>query len=295
MPNLSCVLQVGLELVPLAILGRGGSEADEADLGTLARLMLWAIVSPGAAQKSVFSCRWLPSPSQLYALRARLPARPPAHLGSCPHCSEPLCLLAPAPWQLSPLLGTGKLPISLLLRKIRCLLFESATSGSLDRQLVSLRQRCGSGGSSSAASSLPTAAQLQAACAALIARMAPVASRESLPDTELAAFIEQAGTDLLALQPDNPRTSFELGKAAYTNATSGSASHLRDPLAQFWRGAELARAQGSDFWLARWAGRLLQLSELGCRVRAEGLGQAVAGGPGLGLSSWLTVVSLPRL
>ena len=134
-----------------------------------------------------------------------------------------------------------------VLYAIRCPLFQSAAS--LDRQLAALRQRCGGGGSNGAGSNLPTAAQLQAAWAALVIKLIAFGMGQGLPLADLAAFREQAARDLLALQPDNPRTSYELGVVA-----TGSASCLRDPLVYFWRGAKLAREQGSDFWLARWAG-----------------------------------------
>ena len=78
---------------------------------------------------------------------------------------------------------------------------------------------------------------------------------QGLPEAELVATSEQAARALLALQPDNPRSSFATGEAAaMANATDSSASLVRDPLPHFRRGAELARAQSSDFWLARWAG-----------------------------------------
>ena len=64
----------------------------------------------------------------------------------------------------------------------------------------------------------------------------------------------QAAHSLLALQPDNPRSSYELGTVVFFNVTPSSASRRRDPLPHYQRGAELARAQGSDFWLARCAG-----------------------------------------
>ena len=127
-------------------------------------------------------------------------------------------------------------------------LFQNVAS--LDRQLAALGQRCGNG---STGSSLPTAAQLQAAGAALVTMLATIGIHQGQPQAELAAFGEQGVRALLALQPDNPRSSYELGRAAVNNAVIGSASRLRDPLPHFRRGVELARAQGSDFWLARWA------------------------------------------
>ena len=141
--------------------------------------------------------------------------------------------------------GRGVLPA--ILRAIRRPLFKSAAS--LDRQLAALGQRCSSG----AGSRLPTAAQLQAAWAALVAELAKVRMLQSLPHAERAAFSDPAARALLALQSDNPRSSYELGRAAVNNAAAGSAPRLRDPLPHFQRGIELARAQGRDFWLARWA------------------------------------------
>ena len=76
--------------------------------------------------------------------------------------------------------------------------------------------------------------------------------RHGHPQAELAALNEQATRKLMALQPRNPRSSYEMGRAAEINLFTGSASRLRDPLPYFQRGAELARAQRSDFWLARW-------------------------------------------
>ena len=133
-----------------------------------------------------------------------------------------------------------------VLRGIQHPLFWSAAS--LDRQLAALRQR--SGGSSGAASSLPTAAQLQAAWAALVIDLISGGMVQGLPPAELTALFEQAARILLALHPDSPRSSYELGKAAYFNNRTGAASALRDAVPLFTRGAELARAQGSDFWLA---------------------------------------------
>ena len=150
------------------------------------------------------------------------------------------------------MLGIGKMRIALdALRAIRRPLFESAAS--LNRQLAALHQRCGCDSSSRAV----TAAQLQVTWAALVGVLAPVRMRQGLPWDELVAFHKQAARDLLALQPDNPRSSYELGKAAFNDVRAGLAnlaSRRRDVLPHFQRGAELARAQGSDFWLARCAG-----------------------------------------
>ena len=129
------------------------------------------------------------------------------------------------------------------LRAIQRPLFESAAS--LDRQLAALRQWCSGG-------RLPTTAQLQVAWAALAIELAPVGvTKAGLPQAELLALNERAARTLLDLQPDNPRSSYELGKAAFYNSQTGSASRLHESLPHFRRGAELARAQGSDFWLAR--------------------------------------------
>ena len=101
-------------------------------------------------------------------------------------------------------------------------------------------------------------AQLQAAWAALVIVMVPAGVHFRLPglqQAEVAAFGEQAARDLLALQPDNPHSSFAMGSTAVTAATTGSAPLRRNALPHYQRGAELARAQGNDFWLARWAGR----------------------------------------
>ena len=161
--------------------------------------------------------------------------------------------------------GVGQLPIGLdVLRAIRRPLFQSAAS--LDRQLAALVQRCGGGGGG-AGRNLPTAVQLQIAWAALATTRAPAGLRFKVPEADLAALCEEAARDLQALQPDTPRSSFELGIAAHFNSKIGSASCLRDALPYFTRGAELARAQGSDFWLARWAGW-------------GGLGRLLTGGPG---------------
>ena len=137
-----------------------------------------------------------------------------------------------------------------ILRAIRRPLFEGAAS--LDRQLAALGQRHGN--SSGAVSNLPSAAQLQVAWAVLVTVLAPWGLREGLPQTAIGSFREQAANNLLALQPGNPRSSYAMGEAAVVNAATGSTSRLRDPLPHYQRGVELARAQGSDFWLARWAG-----------------------------------------
>ena len=89
-------------------------------------------------------------------------------------------------------------------------------------------------------------AQLQAAWAVLVITLVPAWMRQGLPQAELMPFYEQAARDLLALQPENPRSSYELG-----NATNAVITHRSDALQHFQHGAELARAQGSDFWLAR--------------------------------------------
>ena len=150
------------------------------------------------------------------------------------------------------MLGFGRMHLGLdFLHAIRRPLFESAAS--LDQQLVALRQQCG-GSSSGAGSNLPTAGQLQAAWAALVIVLVPAGARQGQPKTELAAIGEQAARALLAHQPDSPRSSYEMGNAAAQNARAGLASSLGDPLLHYQRGIELARAQGSDFWLARWAG-----------------------------------------
>ena len=140
-----------------------------------------------------------------------------------------------------------------VLRAIRRPLFEGAAS--LDRQLAALAQRCGSSGDSSGAgSSLPSAAQLQAAWAVLVTGLPPGGIHQKLQQAEVAALHEQAAQALLSLQPDNPRSSYHLGIVAAMGVTNSSASRRRGALQHFRRGAELARAQGSDFWLARWAG-----------------------------------------
>ena len=163
-------------------------------------------------------------------------------------------MCAPA-WQVSLRLGKKLNSVALdVLCTMHRPLFEIAAS--LDQQLVALHQRCNSsrGSGAGSASSLPTVNQLQAAWATLVIALAPGRVREGLPQAELAAVVEQAAHHLMALQPDNPRSSFELGSAAGLNDNAGSVSALRDPLPFFRRGAELARVQGSDFWLARWAG-----------------------------------------
>lgn len=139
-------------------------------------------------------------------------------------------------------------------------LFSSSTS--LDSQLARLQEHCGGSGSSSSSSqggggpSEPlTAAQLQAAWAALAIDLAEQAgSQGQAPQARVSAVTEQAARALLRLQPTNPRSSFMMGMAAVVNASTNSASALKDPLPHFRRGAELARQQGSDFWLARCAG-----------------------------------------
>ena len=151
-----------------------------------------------------------------------------------------------------------------VLRAIHDPLFKSAAS--LDRQLAALRQRCGSG----AGSNFPTAAQLQAAWAVLVTALALAWARRGIPRAEFAALEDQAAHTLFALQPDNPRSSYELGNAAAFSSTAGGpASRRRDALPHLQRGAELARAQGNDFWLARCAGGELWSSRVGCRVQAE--------------------------
>ena len=139
-----------------------------------------------------------------------------------------------------------------ILRAIRAPLFEGAAS--LNRQLAALSRRCGGGGSG-AGDNLPTAAQLQAAWAVLVIALSPAGVQQGLPQAEVMVFREQAARALLALQPDNPRSSFELGRTASAKAMTGSALHRHDVLSHYQRGAELARAQGSDYWLARWAVR----------------------------------------
>ena len=135
------------------------------------------------------------------------------------------------------------------LRAIHRPLFGSAAS--LDRQLAALGQRCGGSSSGGAGSNLPTAAQLQVAWAALAIVQTPAGVQIGLPQAELLPFFEQAARHLLALQPGSPRSSYQLGSAAYFNDRAGLASRLRDPLPFLRRGVELARAQGSDFWLAK--------------------------------------------
>ena len=182
-----------------------------------------------------------------------LPDRPPA----CPpsaaaRLSAPLKPSAPAPLQTSRW-NAQLARVGLdALRAVRCPLFECAAP--LDQQLAALRQRCGGDGSGGAASNLPTVAQLQVTWAALVVALASAWVHHKLPQAELSALYEQAARDLLALQPDNPRSSFVMADAAVSSTPPGSGSRLRDPLPHYRRGAELARAQGSDFWLARWAG-----------------------------------------
>ena len=136
-----------------------------------------------------------------------------------------------------------------VLRDIWHPLFESTES--LDRQLAALRRRCGG----SAGGSLPTAAQLQVAWAVLTTQLAPVGLRYGLPHAVVATALKQGARELLALQPDNPRSSYELAKAIMESAAAGLALRPRDAVRLYQRGAELARAQGSDYWLARWAVR----------------------------------------
>ena len=205
---------------------------DEEDLlGAIVRLLLVAHVSPGASRKSFLSCR------KLDAAVGRPPtARPPLQpLAITPHN----CTLAPwqvSTWDEQPEKGLSALCIT------KPLLFESADS--LDQQLAALRQRCGDGGNR-----LPTAAQLQATWAVLVIELTLEGESLGLQQAEFRAFAEEAACDLLALQPDNPRSSYELGHAEAKFAVTWWL-----PLLHYQRGAELARAQGSDFWLARWAG-----------------------------------------
>ena len=158
-------------------------------------------------------------------------------------------------------LGLGRNQLGLVLGVLSAIqrpLFEGTAS--LDQQLAALGQRCGRDSGSSAGSNLPSAAQLQMAWAALTTVLALSGLPRGIPgvsEAELAAFGEEAARKLYALQPDSPRSSYEMGsalRAAMVITAAGSASRLPDPLPHFQRGAELARAQGSDFWLARWAG-----------------------------------------
>ena len=224
---------------------------DDPDLEALARLMLVAIVSPGRNPQKFRRlpvAAWSP-PS------ARPPARLPARLPALPCCSpsrpQPLC---PLHGQVSAVIpGSCKLRAGLkVMRAIQRPLFESAAS--LDRQLAALGQRCSGGSSGGAGSNLPTAAQLQVAWAALLIMLERAGAPQALPQAEIVAFREQAARQLLALQPDSPRRSFELGGALVAKARTDTDPCLHVALRHFRRGAELARAQGSDFWLARWAG-----------------------------------------
>ena len=156
-----------------------------------------------------------------------------------------------------PGVGQGRAALGVLHAIQRPLLTSTV---SLFRQLAALGQRCCGGSSGAGSSHLPTAAQLQAAWAVLVMEAGPGGMREGLPRAELSRFTEQAARILQALQPDSPRSSLAMGEAAASNAivhaTSGSGPPLRDPQPHLRRSAELARAQGSDFWLARWARRV---------------------------------------
>ena len=257
------------EPVLMETLGRGGVRADEADLEALARLMLLAIVRPGG-RPQVLHCL------QLAAGALPAMARPPARLLTLSLPLMPLNLRPRPMAQMALVPEVGRLPGGLdALRAIQRPLFGSAAS--LDRQLAALHQRCGSG---SSGSSLPTGAQLQAAWAELVfqlvvAELAPLASgvRQGLLEAGLCATFEQAARKLLVLQPGSPHSSYEMGNAAYFNKRYGAASRLQDSLPHFQRGAELARAQGSDFWLARWVGvpwgaSKLWFTEHGCEGKA---------------------------
>ena len=240
------------------VLRRGGFGADEADLEAIARLMLVAHVSSRAGAKPLSSAlspalasRRL-EPSQL--LHARQPARQRCHSPRAPRPPRSL-----APWQ-GRMWGRPVLEGLAALGAIQRPLFESATS--LDRQLAALHQRCGGGGrNSGTGSDFPTVTQLQAAWAVLVIDLALAGKSQALPEAkaELAALAERAAHILLALQPDNPRSSYELGccraRDVFSVVTpSASAMRLHNTLLHFWHGAALARAQGSDFWLARWGG-----------------------------------------
>ena len=88
----------------------------------------------------------------------------------------------------------------------------------------------------------------------LVTELAPAAAGKGLPKAELAGFGEQAAQDLLAVQPAIQHSSYEAGRAAlFVQGSGGPASPPCGPLPHFRRDAELARAQGSDFWLARCA------------------------------------------
>ena len=237
------------------VLGRGDTAVAVADLEALTRLMLVAIVSPGDSCRPAGSPKasspaavcWSPASASV-CLPACPPVRLPAFRCRLPYTSEPPCPPAQALRQSAQLL-IGGLDI---LHAIRCPLFERAAP--LDLQLAALRQRCGGGSNGNIGSNLPTVAQLQAGWAALYFELVHSGMRQGLPKAELAACGEQAARKLPALQPNRPCSSYVLGSAAFFNNRTGSASRLRDALPHFRRGAELARAQGSDFWLARWAG-----------------------------------------
>jgi hypothetical protein len=97
---------------------------------------------------------------------------------------------------------------------------------------------------------VPSLAQLQVAAHALTMQLASEVNLQT-PSPHLPPLMEAAARGLAALLPDTPRAAFFLGKAALINAAEGAASPLRDPLPHLLRGAELARAQGSDLWLAQ--------------------------------------------
>ena len=238
-------------------MGRGGAEAD---VGAIARLLLVAHMSaPGQLSRKLSSPHWLAgalllAPSYVVHITRLLAAATCSALASAARFAPlNVNLRARSPRQVSMselelLLGLGAL------RAIQRPLFDSAAS--LDRQLAALRLQCGEHHDDSGAEShLPTKAQLQAAWAVLAIEQASAVRCAGHPPAELASFGEQAARALLDLQPDNPRSSYLLGQALFLSATTSpsfSLSRLRAPasMPHFRRSAELARAQGSDFWLA---------------------------------------------
>ena len=68
--------------------------------------------------------------------------------------------------------------------------------------------------------------------------------------SRVGGLVEASALALAALQPSTPRSHFQLGRVALINHAWPN-SRLTTPIPNLLRGLELAREQGSDFWLAR--------------------------------------------
>ena len=105
------------------------------------------------------------------------------------------------------------------LQALKPALLGEAAAARLDRQLAQLQRRLAAGAAGWGGAELPTAQQLQVAWHGLSLVLASADVPGIPEELELSGLAEEAARGLLQLEPDNPRSSWWLGRIAVMNHT----------------------------------------------------------------------------